>query len=162
MMSEKQFRIVCFDIDGVLTDGCIYLCENGTESKRYRMTEIDALNDIKRMGYFIVAITGENTPIVEQFGKLIEWDQFVTGCKDKAKELKRMEQEYGINRESVCYIGDGKYDLEAIKYAGLGVCPANAIAEVKEAADVVLEGRGGESCVYELYQLLKSMQEKGQ
>lgn len=157
----KNIKMIVFDIDGVLTDGMVYINSHGLETKRFSLTEIDALNEIEKI-CVIGAITGENTPIVDYFKKKVNWFFFESGCKDKTRELKRIEQKYGISREAVCYIGDGKYDLEAIKYAGLGVCPANAIAEVKEAADVVLEGRGGESCLYELYQLLKGMQEKGQ
>ncbi len=146
--------LVVFDIDGVLTDGCVYIDEKGNETKKYRLTEIDALNDIKRIGYRIAAITGEDTPIVDRFRKLVDWDFFESGCKNKIDALKKIEKELNISNEEICYIGDGKYDIEPVKYAGLGVCPQNAIQDVKDVADGVLNGCGGGSCVYELYKLI--------
>ena len=145
---------VFFDIDGVLTDGYIYINSEGQETKRYRLTEIDALNDIKRHGYRIAAITGEDTPIVDCFKRIVKWDYFESGCKDKLSSLKRIAENNGLIPKDICYIGDGKYDIEAVRYAGLGVCPQNAIQDVKEVADVILEGYGGQTCVYELFKLL--------
>lgn len=155
-----MIKKVVFDIDGVLTDGRIYINEEGREIKAFNITEIDALNGIKGLGYSIMAITGENTPIIHAFKNKVEWDAFYSGIKDKMNILKKIEKEYKIGSETICYIGDGKYDIPCIQYAGLGVCPSNAIQEVKDIADVVLRGAGGESCIYELYQLLKKMKEQ--
>lgn len=149
-----SYKLVAFDIDGVLTDGSVYIDEEGKELKKYRLTEIDAINDIKSLGAKIVAITGEKTPLVDFFKMKIEWDDFIDGCKDKKNAIIRLEKKYGITSSEVCYIGDGKYDIEAIKQAGLGVCPKNAIQDVKDVADVVLDGFGGSSCIFELYKLL--------
>lgn len=155
-----MIKIVCFDIDGILTDGIIYVDQYGKESKAIRLTEVDALNDIKRLGYKIMAITGENTPIVEIFKKKVEWDCFRAGCKDKLLEVKKIEAKCNVTKEELCYIGDGKYDIPAIKYVGIGICPSNAIQEAKDAADIVLNGAGGQSCIYELYLLLREMKEQ--
>jgi len=151
-----MIKLVCFDIDGVLTDGCIYVDCAGNEIKKIGLCEIDALNDIKKAGYKIAALTGENTPITEYFRNKIEWDSFECGCKNKKDRIIELQKNYGINQSEICYIGDGKYDIEAISYAGLGVCPDNAIEEVKGVSDIVLKGRGGESCINELCHVLKS------
>ena len=157
-----MIKIVCFDIDGILTDGKVYVTSNGNELKTFRLTEIDALNDIRRLGFKIGAITGEDTPIVDVFRNKVPWDFFVVGCKDKLSELRRIADDMMISADSICYIGDGKYDVPCIEYAGLGVCPSNAIQEAKDVADIVLNGAGGESCIYELYQILKKMKEDQQ
>lgn len=154
-----MIKIVCFDIDGVLTNGMIYVREDGKEIKSYRLNEIDAINEIKKLGYKIVAITGEDTPIVSIFRKRIKWDAFFSGCKDKLHILDMFIEESRIGKNETCYIGDGKYDIPCIQYAGLGVCPSNAIQEAKDVADIVLKGAGGESCIYELFQILKKMKE---
>ena len=152
-----MLKVVAFDIDGVLTDGNVYVNSLGEEIKKYRLTEIDALNDIKKLGFKIAAITGEKTPIVEVFKRRIEWDYFADGCKEKLSELKEVEKFFQVKREEICYIGDGKYDIPTIEYAGLGVCPQNAIDDVKRRADVILNGYGGESCVNELLSLLSGI-----
>lgn len=156
-MIINKIKLVCFDIDGILTDGYVHIDQEGKEYKTFRLTEIDALNDIKLIGLKIAAITGENTQIVNVFRTKANWDFFISGCKNKLEAVKQIQNQVCLSREEFCYIGDGKYDIPAIKYAGLGVCPSNAIQEAKEAADIVLDGAGGESCVYELYTLLRKM-----
>ena len=151
---------VVFDIDGVLTDGSVHIDQAGKEFKAYNMTEIDALNDAKRLGYRIAAVTGEDTPIVEVFRNRVPWDRFISGCKDKRAAIQTLELEFEITREEICYIGDGKYDIAAIEYAGLGVCPQNSISDVKRAADIVLKESGGGHCVMELLTLLKNLKDE--
>ena len=150
-----KVKIIFFDIDGVLTDGMVHVDESGHEYKSYRLTEIDAINDIINAGYRTVAVTGEDTPIVDVFERRVAWSDFVRGCKDKLSEVKRISYKYNCNPQEICYIGDGKYDISPIEYAGVGVCPQNAIQCVKEVADIVLNGYGGNNCIYELYEILK-------
>ena len=159
-----MIRFLIFDIDGVLTDGSVNIDESGHERKSYNLTEIDALNDLRRDGYKIAAITGEDKPIVDAFQKLVAWDAFLRGCKDKVAGIKQLEMQFAIRASNICYIGDGKYDVPAIRYAGLGVAPANAIMDAKQAADIVLDGFGGKNCINELRILLQKLQlqEKGE
>lgn len=145
-----MIELVVFDIDGVLTDGKVYVDHLGNESKAFRLTEIDALNEIKELGFKIAAITGESTPIVSVFEKKVMWDRFYKGCKDKVSAIKEMENLWRLQPDNICYIGDGKYDLDPIKYVGMGVCPGNAIPVVKSVAHIVLSQNGGEGCVNEL------------
>ena len=152
-----MIRAVIFDVDGVLTDGNVSKDEIGYERKSYNLTEIDVLSDLKRDGYKIAAITGEDKPIVDVFQRLIPWDGFLRGCKDKVAGIQQLEKQFAIDVSEICYIGDGKYDVPAIRYVGLGIAPANAIAEAKEAADVVLDGFGGKNCINELRRMLQRL-----
>ncbi|MCR4922998.1 MAG: HAD hydrolase family protein [Lachnospiraceae bacterium] len=152
-----MIRLVVFDVDGVLTDGKIYVDENGNERKALLMTDVDALNMIKKDGYMIAAVTGENTKITSYFAKRFMWDDFASGCKDKKAELIRFSTDMGVDLDDICYIGDGIYDLEAIKAAGFGVCPSNAIDEVKAVADMILTKAGGAGCINELRKCLSTL-----
>ena len=152
-----MIEIVCLDIDGVLTDGLSYIDQNGNEFKSVRLTELDALNDIKKLGYKLAAITGEDTPIVDVFRKRIKWDWFSSGCKEKLSAIKEIEIYFGVTKEEICYMGDGKYDVAVIENAGLGICPKNAIRDAKNAADIVTKGEGGESCIMDLYEILRGL-----
>lgn len=156
--------LLIFDIDGILTDGSVTIDEAGNERKSYNLTESDALNSLKQDGYILAAITGEDKPIVDVFQRLVPWDVFLRGCKDKVAGIKQLERQFDVDASELCYIGDGKYDVAAIQYAGLGVAPANAIAEAKEAADIVLDGFGGKNCINELRRLILQLrtQETGE
>jgi len=147
-------ELVIFDIDGVLTDGNILVDSQGREQKRINIKDIDAIFEMKRRGYRLAAVTGENTEIVSYFHNRFPWDHFYCGCKKKLETVQSLASELGVSMEQVAYIGDGKYDLEILPYVGLSVCPADAIREARLKADIVLHRAGGDGCVWELLEIL--------
>lgn len=142
------FKLVVFDIDGVLTDGAIIIDANGNEMKRVSLRVFDALNSFKNNGLFIAAITGEDSIICNFFENRIQWDIFLKGRKDKERALKEVSNYLGVSLQQTVYIGDGKYDAEAIRIAGLGMCPSDANPMAKMNASFILRNKGGE-CVEE-------------
>ncbi len=150
-----MIELIVFDIDGVITDGSVIIDSKGTEQKQINLKDIDAIFELHRRGYKLAAITGEDTDIVNYFEKRFPWDYFYRGNKTKKETLQRIESEIGIGRESICYVGDGKYDVEPLTYAGLGLCPANAIDKAKNAADIILQNDGGKGCIWEMLSLLE-------
>ncbi len=150
-----MIELIVFDIDGVITDGSVIIDSNGNEQKQINLKDIDAIFELYRRGYKLAAITGEDTEIVNYFEKRFPWEHFYRGNKTKKETMKQIEQGTGINRRSICYIGDGKYDVEPLTYAGLGICPANAIDKAKNAADIILQNDGGKGCLWELISILE-------
>lgn len=153
-------KLIVFDIDGVLTDGTIIVDSGGTEQKQINLKDVDAVFELHRNGYLLAAVTGEDTGIVDYFEKRFPWDYFYRGKKNKKEILKELEALTGIGREHTCYIGDAKYDVEPLEYAGLGVVPANAIDRARDAADIILRNEGGKGCVWELVSILENWREK--
>lgn len=150
-----MIKLIVFDIDGVITDGTIIIDSRGNEQKQIDLKDVDSIFELKHKGYKIAAITGENTEIVNYFEKRFPWDYFYRGVKEKKKLLKEIEEKAEVDRREICYVGDGKYDVEPIIYAGLGVCPANATNAAKRAADIILRSSGGRGCLWELLTLLE-------
>lgn len=149
-----MIKLIVLDIDGVITDGSVIVDCNGEEQKRINLKDIDAIFEMKRRGFLLAAITGENTKIVDWFEKKFQWDFFYRGNKNKTEALKQIEKDTGITKDSICYVGDGKYDIEPLQYAGLGICPANAVDSARRTADIVLQNNGGEGCLWELLGIL--------
>ena len=149
-----MIKLVALDIDGVLTDGSVMIDSDGKEHKQVSLKDIDAVFELHRRGFQLAAVTGEDTDIVGYFEKRFPWDFFIRGNKKKKEALLRLEQEAGVDRTQVCYAGDGKYDTEPLAYAGLGVCPADAVDQAKQAADVILQTDGGRGCIWELASFL--------
>lgn len=150
-----MIELIVFDIDGVITDGSVIIDSNGNEQKQINLKDIDAIFELHRRGYKLVAITGEDTEIVNFFEKRFPWEYFYRGDKTKTETMKQIEQGTGISRENICYVGDGKYDVESLAYAGLGLCPANAIDKAKNAADIILQNDGGKGCIWEIISILE-------
>lgn len=152
-----MIKLLVFDIDGVLTDGTVIVDAAGREQKKINLKDIDAIFQLKRVGYSLAAITGEDTEIVSYFKNRFPWDYFYQGNKQKKGALEELGSNLGVSAEEICYIGDGKYDVEALKYAGLGICPADAIREAKNAADIILQEDGGAGCLWELVSILQNI-----
>ncbi len=150
-----MINLIVFDIDGVITDGTVIIDSAGNEQKQISLKDIDAIFELHKSGYRLAAITGEDTEIVNYFEKRFPWDYFYRGNKTKKETIQQIEQIAGVTRENICYVGDGKYDIEPLTYVGLGICPANAIDRVKNASDIILQNDGGKGCIWELISILE-------
>ena len=155
-----MIKMIILDIDGVITDGTILLNEDGYEQKKINLKDIDAIFELKSRGFKIAAITGEQTNIVNYFENRFPWDYFFKGKKNKLEIIHEIENVAGINKDEICYIGDGKYDVEPIGYVGLGICPSDAVDRAKNASDIVLNNKGGHGCVWELISILDNYNNK--
>lgn len=151
-----MIKMLVFDIDGVINDGTIMVDSDGREQKRINLKDIEAIFDLKKSDYLIAAITGEETEIVTYFKNRFPWDYFYQGIKHKKQTIKELQELTGLITEEICYIGDGKYDVEPLHYAGLGISPADAIEKAKQAADIILQNKAGTGCLSELSQILKN------
>ena len=112
-----MIELVVFDIDGVLTDGSVLVDSGGQEIKRLNIKDIDAVYEIKRRGYRIAAITGEDTQIVSYFRTRFPWDRFLQGQKRKKEALRLLCEELDIDLAVVArglehlVTGDGEFAL---------------------------------------------------
>lgn len=150
-----MIELIVFDVDGVITDGTVIIDSNGVEQKQINLKDIDAIFELHRRGFRLVAITGEDTEIVNYFEKRFPWEYFFRGNKTKKETMQQIESLTNIDRHRICYVGDGKYDVEPLMYAGLGLCPANAIDKAKKAADIILQNDGGKGCIWEILSILE-------
>ncbi len=157
-----DIKVVLLDIDGVVTNGKVLVNSAGEEIKQIDFKDLDGTFEIKRMGLKLGFLTKEKTEITEFFNKRFKPDFFYNGIVDKLQAIDEICEKLGIQRENVCYMGDGKYDVEGVKHVGLGACPSNAIPEVREAATLVLEKEGGNGCVWQLVQHLKNFAESNE
>lgn len=157
---KTLIKLIVFDIDGVITDGAIIVDINGNEQKKVNLKDVDAIFELHRSGYELAAITGENTAIVDYFENRFPWKYFYRNNKHKLDAIKEIAGKENLTMDEICYIGDGKYDVEPLMYSGLGVCPANAIDKAKEAADIILQYPGGQGCLWELVSIIKQFNEE--
>lgn len=154
--------MVVFDIDGVISDGKKYTDGKQLEVKTLQLKDLDAIGLFSENKFILGCISGENTEFSRQFLQMEALNDVKLGCKNKKAVLQELMDKYHIQSEEVCYIGDGKYDIPALQLAGLAVCPNDAIQEVKEIADIVLNSKGGEGCLAECYSVLRKQKEINQ
>lgn len=155
-----MIKIIITDIDGVMTDGKFYIDSDLKPMKSIAMKDLDAFTDIKKDGIAIGMITGESNEFSEYVKTIVKPNYFYAGCKDKVEAIGEISAEEGYAMDEICYIGDGKYDIDAIKYVGMGICPADAIAEVKAVANFKLSSSGGTGCIAEAAAIVKNYNAK--
>lgn len=153
-MGTKDIRAVITDIDGVLTNGKVMLEEGAELNKKICFKDLDTISQFREKGIKFGVITGESDKFTELLNERMKPDYFFSGCKDKKRALEEIARKEGIPLSTVSYIGDGKYDIEAIKLAGIGICPLDATYEVRRIADIVLKCKGGEGCLAAVFSLL--------
>ena len=150
-----MIKIVLLDIDGVLTNGKVTVDSTGNESKAIDFKDIDAIFEMKRQGLKVGLLTGESAPITLFFRKRFKPDFFYNGCKNKPAALNEILAQTGASADEVCFAGDGKHDIPILKLVKFAASPANAIREVRELSNILLERSGGDGCVWELLEWIR-------
>lgn len=153
-MKESDIRVVMTDIDGVLTDGKLMLYDGAEINKKLCFKDIDTVSLFHEKGIKFGIISGEADKFTDLVKEKLNPDYFIAGCKNKREKIEEIARRDRIALSSICYIGDGKYDIEAIQAVGFGICPLDAAEEVKIVSDVILPCKGGEGCLASVFTLL--------
>ena len=149
MSETRSISILALDIDGVFTDGKVTYAEDGSEQKSISIRDVDAVFSIRREGYRVALVTGEDSPWVEFLSRRLQLEHTVRGAKDKLAGIQSLADAFDVPLAAICYVGDADRDVPALSAVGLGMVPADATADARSAARVVLKSRGGEGAVHE-------------
>jgi 3-deoxy-D-manno-octulosonate 8-phosphate phosphatase (KDO 8-P phosphatase) len=141
---------VFMDIDGVLTDGAVYVDAHGNETKKILFDDIDAIFELKRSGMKIGFITGEDTEFCKYVQRRFEPDFFFAGCKDKLAVFKNLISETGLDKKRVCYVGDSRKDIELLQFVEYSFVPSDVELKVKESSKNVLQTPRGKGVIKEV------------
>lgn len=145
----KMIRMLVMDVDGTLTDGCIYIGADGEVMKAFDVKDGYGIVQIRNKGILPVIITGRTSPIVEKRADELGISELHQGIHNKLEKLKEIAEKYDIKAEEIAYIGDDLNDLECINYCSLTACPNDAIEELKSSVSYVCKKSGGRGAVRE-------------
>ena len=150
----QGIRAAIFDVDGVLTDGTLYISEAGETLKAFHALDGHGLKLLAQGGITPIVITGRDSPAVRRRLKDLGVTHAVFGAHDKLASAEPLLASLGLSWEQVAVMGDDWPDLPLLTRAGLAVAPANAHAEVKALADHVSALQGGQGAARECCDLL--------
>lgn len=156
----RRIQMLLLDVDGVLTDGGIYLGVGGMELKRFDVQDGAGIRMLQSSGIEVGIITGRSSEAVETRARELRIEACYQGVKNKSDVFNEILKRYNITEESVCYVGDDIQDLSMIKACGVGVAVKNARPEIKKAADYTTQAKGGEGAVREVAELILKAQRK--
>jgi 3-deoxy-D-manno-octulosonate 8-phosphate phosphatase (KDO 8-P phosphatase) len=160
----KKIRVLLMDVDGVLTDGRIWLLSrrDGTASEIKGFSAYDGagLKLARAAGLRTGLITGRESTAVSQRARECEIEFVYQHRATKIGALEEILQLTGADTSEVAYVGDDLPDLPVLERVGLAVAVANAAPEVKRAAHFVTTRSGGEGAVREVIELIVKAQGK--
>lgn len=142
-----RIRLLAMDVDGTMTDGKIYIGQNGELMKAFNVKDGQGIALLRESGVITAIITARQSDIVKRRAEELHIDEVCQGIRDKASVLRTLCEKYGISPDEIAYIGDDIGDLPALAFAGVSMCPADAVAAVKREADIVLPSKGGEGAI---------------
>ena len=157
--SLQKIKLLALDVDGVLTDGSIYISPAGEVFKGFNAKDGMGISCALRSGLQIAVITGRQSPIVERRCEELGITLLQQGVKDKRLALQQMAQELGLVREEIAYMGDDLNDIPAFKASGLNFVPADASMEVLAVADIITKASGGRGAVREAITMILAAQD---
>ena len=156
----ERVRLAVFDVDGVLTDGRLYITDDGREFKGFHVHDGLGLQHLQAAGITVGVISSRPSPAVNQRMTALGIDHVYTGRRDKRATLEELLRALHRSAEEVCYTGDDWIDLGVMSDVGLAIAVANADPEVKSRAHWVTPRAGGDGAVRDVCRLLITAQGK--
>ena len=154
LLAAQGVRVAFFDVDGVLTDGGLYISEQGETLKRFHILDGLGLKLLQRAGITPAVITGRDSKPLRARLQALGVTHVHFGTEDKAPAAQKTLAALGLDWSQAAAIGDDWSDLPVLRRCAFPVAPANAHAEVKAAARHVTSARGGEGAAREFCDLL--------
>jgi len=147
----SQIRLLVLDVDGTLTDGGIYITEQGDAFKKYNSKDGMAIKRLIRKGLPVAFISASHSiETVRKRARMLGVEYCYVGQEPKTQILKGWMETLGIHYGEILFMGDDINDLEVMQKSGLAACPSDASPPILEIADIVLERKGGDACFREL------------
>ena len=154
LLAAQGIRWAIFDVDGVLTDGRIYIGEHGEPFKAFSTLDGHGLKMLAQAGITPVVITGRDSPAVRRRVADLGIEHAVYGAADKLAAALPLMATLGLGWDSLAAMGDDWPDLPLLTRAAFACAPANAHREVKAVAHHITEARGGHGAARECCDLL--------
>ena len=149
-----KIRALFLDVDGVLTDGQIYLDGRGHELKVFNTKDGHGMRKAAAAGITLCWISGRVSPATARRAEELGVPFCYQGVRDKGARLETIRRKLELRRPEMASIGDDEPDIAMFEATGLSACPSDAVPAAKRAATLVLKSPGGHGAVRELIELI--------
>ncbi len=154
----NKVKAFVFDVDGVLSTANILLTAEGDMLRNANTKDGYAIQYAIKKGYPVAIITGGRDKGVEKRYAYLGVKDIYMNSKDKVADLKDFMNKYNIDAENVMYMGDDLPDYLAMQQIGVPVCPADAVAQIKEISSYISDLNGGSGCVRDVIEQVLRVQ----
>lgn len=154
----KKIQLFVCDVDGVFSDGRIYLGNQGEELKAFHTKDGYGIKALGASGVDVAVITGRQSTIVQTRMTALNVKHIVQGEENKLPALKKIMSLLSLSPENVAYIGDDMPDYECMDYVGFSIAVNDAHPSILKLADYTTFTRGGFGAVREVCDLIMQTQ----
>lgn len=160
MLTQRilPIRLIAFDVDGILTDGGLYLSDSGEEFKRFNSQDGHGLKMLKASGVELAIITGRTSRCVEMRAQNLGITHLYQGVEKKWDAMQDLLGKLGLAPEAAGFMGDDVVDLPVMRRVGLALTVPNAPDAVHDHAHYITKREAGHGAVREACEIIMSAQ----
>lgn len=156
----QSIKALIFDVDGVLSKDTTPLDENGDPVRTANIKDGFAIRAALKAGFKIGIITGANTQRVKLRYSNLGVEHIYLNSFNKIECLNDFCTKTGVVKKEILYMGDDLVDYEIMSEVGIGVCPLDAVPEIKAISQYISDKNGGEACVRDVIEQVMRSQQK--
>ena len=150
----QLIKLVIFDVDGVLTDGSLFMGDNGEEYKAFNSKDGHGLRMLHESGMIVAIITGRTSNVVAHRMEELGIDHVYQGKREKLPAFEELIKKLSLSAEECAYIGDDVVDLPIMSRVGLSIAVQDAHDMVKKHAHWITEHNGGRGAGRDVCEML--------
>lgn len=158
LKQAKQIKLLVLDVDGVMTDGSLYISGEGEVMKVFNSHDGHGIKMLRNSGVEVAVISGRKSPALEKRTQDLGIAHLFQGREDKINALNELLRDIDISYQEIAHLGDDLPDLPIIRRVGLGMAVANAYPLVKEHAIWCTQTKGGDGAVREACDFIMAAQ----
>ena len=154
----RQIRLVIFDVDGVLTDGSLFLGDDGQEYKAFHSRDGHGMKLLQETGVILAIITGRASEVVRLRMEGLGVKHVFQGRQDKLPAYEELKRTLGLKDAQVAYVGDDVVDLPVLRRVGLAIAVQDAHPLVQQHAHWQTRSPGGRGAARDVCELIMEAQ----
>lgn len=154
----KNIKAFVFDVDGVFTDGSVYLLPGGNMCRVMSVLDGYAVVKALKKDYLIGVITGGNDDEVRHRINYLGITDYYAKSPDKELDFEHFKTKYNLKNDEILMMGDDLPDIQIMKISGISACPINAVPEVKAISDYISPIEGGKGAVRDVIEQVMKIQ----
>ena len=156
----EPLRLMAFDVDGIMTDGRLYLTESGEEMKAFHTLDGQGIKMLMNSGLEVAMLTARQSTIVERRARELGIRILRQGLSDKLAAMREIQAALGVSMAETGYAGDDLADLAVLCRCGFAATVPAAPVSIRSHAHYVTQAHGGRGAVRELCEVVLQAQGK--
>lgn len=147
----ETVKMVITDFDGIVTDNCVYICDDGKMSRKLNFKDVMAFSILKKKNFMIGIISGEKNAAIDILTKKFCIEEVHQNIRIKIDVLKNIIEKYNLSQEEYVFIGDDINDLACLEYAKYKITVPHAVKKVKDVKGIqITESVAGDGAFREV------------